>query len=99
MNEYQIKFLKCVKELKIEKLLNSTSTAKNFIYYILKNPIMENQQQITLINASILYIHYCEWCNRNENIVNIVSARKFGIDIKNLLIKKRMSSGIYYKLP
>jgi hypothetical protein len=94
MNEYHIKFLQCVSELKHNKRI----TVSSFIRHIRKNPIIINGEKLIIMNASNLFIIYNNYCIENGE-QNACSMRKFGLDIKGKLGKIRKTSGIFYILP
>jgi hypothetical protein len=88
-------------ELRTQAINLSKSNSIKFIEHITEFPIMcpiSEDERMLVIKLTDLYTRYREWCTEGGER-NIVSSRKFGLNIKNKLVKRRMTAGMYYELP
>lgn len=91
--------------LRTQAINLSKPTPIKFIDYLKENPIMndthnpdEDGEPVIELKGSILYTKFREWCVENGER-NICSNTKFGMAVKNILVKKRRKWGMCYVLP
>jgi hypothetical protein len=84
--------------LRTEMMKLSMGSVDKYIEEIKNYPLMDfNRKIIKKIKAIDLYTKYVEWCSANGER-NIISNTKFGLSVKLVYEKKRLTDGVYYTL-